>query len=259
MTKKLMKKAKQKGQILLITVMLLATAITVVMTIAFTSTTETQMTKLEEESQKALAAAEAALEAAIQAKATVALSSLPAFDGTGITGQADVIERGGDEFVTPLLQRGEQYMFYLTDYDQETNTFSNPWSGGNLELFVQTEGESTCPALELTFIADTTNALTRHVANSCDTIFSYPDTTLTPTGETVKGVEFGYKTILSGISLQKILLVRVVNSPSRLGFKGAALKPQGRTISSEAKTTSGVTKKIELFQSYPQIPADFFV
>ena len=48
----------EKGQVLLITIMLLAAAVTVVMTIAFNSTTETQITKLEEDSQKALSAAE---------------------------------------------------------------------------------------------------------------------------------------------------------------------------------------------------------
>jgi len=63
-----MKQNREKGQVLLITIMLLAAAITVVMTIAFTATTETQITKLEEDSQKAMAAAEAALEAAIQQK-----------------------------------------------------------------------------------------------------------------------------------------------------------------------------------------------
>ena len=76
--------------------MLFAAAVTVVMTIAFNSTTETQITKLEEDSQKAMAAAEAALEAAIQQKSgTVALNTLPAFAGSNITGQANVVEMGG--------------------------------------------------------------------------------------------------------------------------------------------------------------------
>ena len=90
------RKYHERGQVLLITIMLLAAAVTVVMTIAFNSTTETQITKLEEDSQKAMAAAEAALEAAIQQKSgTVALSSLPAFTGSNITGQANVVETGG--------------------------------------------------------------------------------------------------------------------------------------------------------------------
>ena len=56
----------QKGQILLITVMLLATVMTIVLSVSFKSVTDTQVTKLEEESQKALAAAESAIEVALK-------------------------------------------------------------------------------------------------------------------------------------------------------------------------------------------------
>jgi hypothetical protein len=43
----------KKGQVLLIVVMLLATALTVALTSTYQSVTETQLTKLEEENQKA--------------------------------------------------------------------------------------------------------------------------------------------------------------------------------------------------------------
>ena len=60
----------KRGQILLITVMLLATVMTIVLSVSFKSVTETQITKLEEESQKALAAAEAAIEVALKNNST---------------------------------------------------------------------------------------------------------------------------------------------------------------------------------------------
>src|SRR3972149_10455999 len=81
-----MKNAKRRGQILLITVMVLATIMTVVLSISFQSITETQVSKLEEESQKALAAAEAAIEASLKEGTNViigegALSGLARFSG----------------------------------------------------------------------------------------------------------------------------------------------------------------------------------
>ena len=82
-------KRNQRGQILLITVMLLAAAITVAMTIAFNSTTDTQVTKLEEDSQKALSAAEAALESAVRQRiinSTVTLGTGDLSMFKGITG-----------------------------------------------------------------------------------------------------------------------------------------------------------------------------
>ena len=68
----------QKGQILLITIMLVATVLTVVLAVTFKSTSETQITKLEEQSQKALTAAEAGIEAALQQESgSVSIGSLP--------------------------------------------------------------------------------------------------------------------------------------------------------------------------------------
>jgi hypothetical protein len=48
--------------------------------------------------------------------------------------------------------------------------------------------------------------------------------------------------------------------PYRIPYRRFNAVPfAGRVITSEAKTSTGVTKKIELFQSNPQIPSDFFV
>jgi hypothetical protein len=260
----------QKGQILLITVMLLAAAVTVVMTIAFNSTTETQITKMEEDSQKALSAAEAALEAAIQKKGQVLLSELPTFNNTGISGEATIVEMGGNEFVTPLLQRDEQYTFYLVNYNELPNPVipplpaPNPYWSGDLIMYLKSETPATCPALELTFI-DSANTVTKGLIDPCNVIPGGATNRITTTtGSAVKGVQFAYKTtatgtMLQGISLKKLVFVRVLNESTRIGFTGTNLKSQGRVITSEAKTQTGVTKKIELFQSYPQIPSDYFV
>ncbi|MBI1862574.1 hypothetical protein HYS00_00470, partial [Candidatus Microgenomates bacterium] len=63
-----MKSTKESGQILLITLLVMATIVTVVFTVSFTSRTTTQTTKLEEENQKALAAAEASIQVALKKK-----------------------------------------------------------------------------------------------------------------------------------------------------------------------------------------------
>lgn len=268
----------QQGQILLITVMLLAAAVTVVMTIAFNSTTETQITRLEEDSQKALSAAESALEAAVQQKTgTVAINTLPAFAGTNITGQAEVIEMSGYEFVTPLLQRDEQYTFYMAGYDYEANTWAESWpvpyaATGDITVYLQTEqdaGGCPGPALELTFIDAANNTNRKAIIDPCGVIDSTDGQPEVPTaaGGSLKNVNFDYKTTgtgtaLTGISGMKVMMVRVLNMATRVGFQTSVSTPfksQGRVVSSEAKTQSGVTKKIELFQSNPQIPADFFV
>ena len=74
------------GQILLITVMLLATVMTIVLSVSFKSATDTQITKLEEESQKALVAAESAIEVALKNNSTAILGPEGSADLSSITG-----------------------------------------------------------------------------------------------------------------------------------------------------------------------------
>src|SRR3990167_1007022 len=96
----------KRGQILLITVMLLATVMTIILSVSFKSITETQVTKLEEESQKALAAAEAAVETAIKENQNITFG--PGIEGslssiTGFSGSATIESLTSKTFTTPNL------------------------------------------------------------------------------------------------------------------------------------------------------------
>ena len=165
----------QKGQILLITIMLVATILTVVLAVTFRSTTETQLTQLEEESQKALSAAEAGVEAVLQQSigSSVSIASLPNIAGTGFSGQATVGSITGPTFVAPLLQKDQQYTFYLSDYPG----FANPLNG-SLDLYFMSE--SSCPSLELTLITPT-NSVARRLIDPCNNI-KKPSEDLAATG-----------------------------------------------------------------------------
>ena len=159
----------QKGQILLITIMLVATVLTVVLAVTFKSTSETQITKLEEQSQKALTAAEAGIEAALQQESgSVSIGSLPGFSGSGFSGQASVESITDSKFVSPLLLRDQQYTFYLADYPSFATFLS-----GYLAVYFQSEVE--CPALELTFLGSPGSG------SSTPTLTPTPTRTPTPT------------------------------------------------------------------------------
>ena len=257
---------KRKGQVLLIAVMLLATIITVVMTVAFNSTTETQIARLEIDSQKALAAAEAGIDAVIKqsiASGVAKIEDLGQFKAQGITGSAQVIGVSQPYFITPLLQKDEQYTFYLSDYPG----FGNPWSG-NINIYLVSES-GQCPSIEVTIINNTYKQ-EKFVYNTCSspgTIINA--TTLTTEMTTViDSVSFSYKTTdLIPISNGLVAFVKVLGGRTKLGFQGydndgltpKILPIQGKTVESEARTTSGVVKKVQLFQSFPQIPSSFFM
>ena len=248
----------KKGQVLLIVVMLLATALTLALTASYQSITETQLTKLEEENQKALAAAEAGIEKALQSKQEGSFISLGLSNLSGIdTSQSsvEISDQGSTTFITPLLQKDEQYTFYLADYDYPN--FNSYWTG-SLNIYLMTE--TLCPSLELTQIKND-NSLVRNIVDPCNQITSNNLKLETTSGEPLGGVNFTYK-LSSNLSISdtKLLIVRVLFAPTKIGFQGSTNFPlQGSTIISTAKTQSGVEKKVQLFQSYPQIPAEFFV
>lgn len=256
----------KRGQVLLVIIMLLATALTIALAVSFKSTTDTQLSKLEEESQRALAAAEAGIEAAIR-EGNIDLATLNL--GSDITGNATVdTVTSKKEFVTPLLQKDEQYTFYLTDYDKDTGAFTGSYNGGTITIYF---GQGNCPALELTVVNAAGTSLTRYMVKPGCANFIQGNSSLTvsATGanDLVDGVDLDYKADIDNATLANgnLLFVRVLASSSLstpIGFKvtGAnSLRVQGSTITSEATTATGVTKRVRLFQSYPQIPAEFFV
>lgn len=245
----------RRGQVLLIVMMLLATLITVVVTIVFNSTTETQIAKLEEDSQKALSAAEAGIESIIKESAgtTIPLTSLGDFAAQGITGNAQVLAVEKATYVSPVTQQDEQFTFYLSEYP----TLANPWTGALSVYFLSETGQ--CPSVEILVVTNTYSQQ-RFAFNTCSTIVE--NAALASNISTqIEETAFGWKTptplsITNGI----VAFITVRGGKTRLGFKdenGGMLPSQGKLVESEARTQTGVVKKVQLFQTHPQIPSHF--
>jgi uncharacterized protein (UPF0333 family) len=246
----------RKGQVLLIAVMLLATVITVVMTITFNSTSETKVAKLQEDSQKALAAAQAGIEAALQQGTTVPIASLGQFNAQGITGNAEVKSVSAPYFISPLLQKDEQYSYYLADYPALTTG----WTGSLNISFVSEAGQ--CPSLEVMVIT-IAGAIQRYAYNTCAplTINNVDSNATIQTPLTLEGSTFQWRTRDPiAVADGSMMFIKVLGGRTKLGIQNVIpnnLPSQGKTIESEARTQSGVVKKVQLFQSFPQVPASF--
>lgn len=262
----LIKSVKSEGgQVLLVLVMLLATTITIVLTSSFSSTTNTKTAKLEEESQKALAAAEAGIDQALLQGSDADISTItgvPGFQGT-----ANISEVNASNFTSPLLQKDEEYTFYLSAYNTATNAFSSPYTG--IVTLYYANGSTSCVAgaLEITLIYDTSpNYKVKRFISDVGNLYggSVVDNIGVNSGGTVDGTTYNCHT--NGINMAsypnaKLLIIKSLLISTKIGISGnVALPAQGRTVVSEARSpNTGVTKKVQLFQSYPQIPSDFFV
>ena len=250
----------KKGQILLITVMLLATVMTIVLSVSFKSVTDTQVTKLEEESQKALAAAESAIEVALKDNATATIGSGSLTSITGFSGSATIESLAETTFITSTIPKDGSYTFYLGEYHLDTKAIDAPLNSQNITVcFTGT----TKPAIEITLIK--TSGVKKYVVDpdhdqSGRIVNALASSSCTPNSN------YSFSTTIPSADIDansKFLLVRVLYASTKLLFHGDSdldLPVQGRTVSSQAtsSTSTGVSKKVVLFQSYPQIPAEFF-
>lgn len=270
------------GQALIMIVLVIALVLTVIAASSYKMTVETQSSKLQEESVRALAAADSGIEVGLRL-ANVNLAAgdqthrfsdqsldLPGIDAE--KSQILITNTPNDAFVSPIVLKDDQFAFYTSDYPSFTNSYA-----GDLNIYFTNLGLANCgsdvidrttPALELTFVygVGATNNIARTIAEPCfvgkiisgdsglivSAIGPYP----------VSGVNFDYR--ISPINTGaypnlKMIIVRSLFSNTRLGFVGSALPVQGKNIEARAFSISGPSKIVTIFQSLPQIPADLYV
>jgi type II secretory pathway pseudopilin PulG len=256
---KIRKNNQESGQILLIIVMLLSVVITVVLAVSFTSRSESQITKLEEENQKALDAAEAGVESALKKGGTVIFGQGELSSIAGYQGQATVQQlTSGTVFTTPLTQKDDQYTFYLGAYSPGPPATFGASTANNIRICFGSSGGN--PAIEVTLLRNNAGTpVKRYVIDPGGRIAN----SLGASGGCPSAAGYANNYIIPGADIStdsRFMVVRVLYAPTYLTFSsGAQLPSQGTLVNSTVTSaTSGVTKKLQLFQSYPQIPTEFF-
>ena len=163
----------KRGQSLLVIVLLISVVFTLVATASYRFTTETQTSKLQEESVRTLAAADSGIERGLQIAASQASYSqnfTQAFLGTNVTldginktaSTIDIAKTQERTFVTSTIDKDEQYLFYLYDYPSGTNYYRNN--------FKQMSQSATCPVrglivIRIITIRRTSNGVRKPVFN----------------------------------------------------------------------------------------------
>ncbi len=262
----------ESGQSLLVIVLLISVVFTLIATASYRLTTETQSTRLQEESIKTLAAADSGVERGIQyatdnAETTGAVTFsdlgmvLPGINPTAST--LNITASTGPDFLSPLITKDDQFTFYLYKYPNGTTSLTQ-----NVNVHF---ADSLCPnvngpALEITLIYGASGTgIYRWLADPCNILGGSGELPVTSGTYVFSPTTLRYRVTVPistyASSQPKLLLVRTLGRATNIGFTIASgqLYAQGQNIRSEAVSTNGVTKIVTLFKSYPQIPADFFV
>ena len=258
----------QRGQILLIVVLVMVTALTIGLSVAARSITNTRTSQEAQNSEKAFSAAEAGVEQSLTNSNNVSGSftnnSTYKTTVTTISGISFPLNNG-----SPIL-KDDSLDLWLSTYPG----YTNPWSG-NITLYwgqpsdscTNAETTGTLAALELVVLSGTkaTPQVTRYALDPCSQrSLSNKFEFITPGGGTVGSVAYPYKktiTVTSGLFVRIIPLY----GTTVIGVKGcdasdtncAALPSQGTVI--EAVGTSDTTqRKLVSYRHYPKLPTELF-
>lgn len=262
------KQFDNRGQVLLIVVVTMIVALTAGLTIASRTITNLQLSKQNEESQRAFQAASAGIE-----------KFLNAATGTEGTGELDTAS-----FATTVLpQNTNEYLLnngaaidqdrgmdiwlsshpdFSAQYNGTFTLYFGTGTGTQAQNCTDSSGKNVMPALEVVMLEGTVTAPTfeKYVYDPCGSRrssnnFSAGNTTTT----TISGSPFQANT--GAITVTNGLVAKVIPlyNSAIVGVRWSAATPpvQGKLLESTGK--SGETqRKIVYFESLPQIPIEVF-
>ncbi len=263
-----MNKRYQEGQILLIVVLVMVTALTVSLSVAARSITNIRTSQDAASSEKAFSAAEAGIEKAL----TNSQSSTGTFVNN-TSYKTTVATVAGREFPlnngAPVLKDAAADV-WLSTYP----TYATPWTGDLTfywgtasDVCNQNEAVNTLAALEIIVLSGTTAnpQIQQYGVDPCsgrslNNKFQY----IAPGGGTIAGRAYQFR---KTIAINNGLYTRVIPlyAPAMIAVKGCnfantncnTLPSQGSVIQSVG-VSSNTKRKIITYRYYPQLPAELF-
>lgn len=256
----------QKGQALLIVVLVMVVALTVGLSIASKTITNLRTSTEEANSQKALAAAEAGIEQAIKSNQIGNNVASGTFSDTKASYQTNVVGVSGTSFLVnggnPVVQDNGADL-WLSAYSSDPNQiFSNPWSGTITIAWGGSANPCNEAALEVIIISGANKqsaSSKRYTFDACSgRVSSNHFTQISPNQTTILGKNFFYQT--TPISISSGFLGRIIPlySNSMVGVVGNSALPSQGTVITSTGTAGSTTRKVNVFQGYPEIPSEYF-
>ena len=287
-------KNNQSGQALLIMILVAVVGLTVAITTGFRGSTNVKLSSEEQESQRALAAAEAGIEKALRVPTPVAIaerlsneSFIKQVQITPVDGY-EVLVNGGN-----IVNQDDGADIWLTKYDDgigspppdyaAANAGNPPFAPSNFAIYwgdplenCSVAGQEPA-AIEVIVINGPLGSSTasRFVYDPCgrpNNLNTNVDTTAS--SYTILGRTFKYRTKTSGVDSIVItngIIARVIPlykstkmaistcAPAGCGGAPVAdrLPSQGQIIESVGQA-GGTQRKLSVFQAFPKLPSEFF-
>jgi len=257
-------KEYQRGQILLIVVLIMVTALTVGLSVAARSVTNTRTAEDSASSEKAFSAAEAGVEQSLTSNNT----SNDSFSNNS-SYKTTVVNLSGTEFQlssgSPVL-KDDSTDLWLSNYPG----YTNQW-GGNFTIYwgktsdncTQSETTNTMAALEVMVLTGTpaNPHLTRYLFDPCANRQAKNNfTNIAPGAYTVAGGTYAYKsstiTVAAGSGL--VVSITPLYAPTIMAVQDSGGIPSQGTVIQSTGSSGGTQREIQTYRYYPKIPAEVF-
>ena len=272
----------QRGQALLIVVLVMAVALTIGLAVVSRSITDIKISRQEEESARVFSVAEAGIEEALKLGSG---TSGTIGEGEALIGYtvSETGQGGGTEFVFPAINAGDTQTVWLVEHDNDGNlTETGRYTGNTIDLYWGNEGQAadqaTTPALEATVIyKDGSNyKIKRGAYDPYDGVDSSRNANGFDDADSAGGYSVGVKTFQfrkTGFTLPALTLIpyalrlKLIYNNDQAQILGVAdnnadgaqnFPSQGKCYESTASlSTSGITRKVQQCQFHKTPPGIF--
>lgn len=288
-------KTSSYGQALVIILLVMATALTIALSVVSRSITDVKVAEREEEAARAFSAAEAGIEQALITESSVGSTSLPG--GALFSANVTTLAEGGKNFFHPQTFRaGEVGTIWFLARDGTTGDFictaEKPcYTGNSIQVCWGTPGtppdQATTPAVEVNIyyaldpagviagdyssVRVARGAYDGNLARRSDNSFTSPDSTCVISGNSyeysknldfpVFGIPGASYTTEGGLIALRVRYIYNTDQghplAANVDFPGNGTLPsQGQRVVSEGKVDD-VTRKIEVYKLHSDLPPIF--
>ncbi|MCL5439267.1 MAG: pilus assembly PilX N-terminal domain-containing protein [Patescibacteria group bacterium] len=258
-----MQKSFERGQTLLIVVLIMVVSLTVGLAVASRSIVNLRTSTEEENSQRAFSAAEAGVEQLL--KPTSGVDTAQGNLQNKATFNAKITDVKGTSFLVNSsnpIAKDDGVDIWLTSHNSDDSLdYSSRWAGDLTVFWGSSQDACSNAAVEFILLSGQNAAsakTTRYTFEPCaarrvQNHFQAPEA-----GGTIGDKNFRYSKKINGMTDGIIVRVVPIYQSTPVGILGSvALPSQGNMINSTG--SSGTTsRKITYFQGYPELPSELF-
>lgn len=271
-----MEQSSQKGQIILVVILVMVVGLTIGLAVASRSITNLRITTDEKNSQAALSGAEAGIEQAVKKQVTCPsgkCTAVQSSSGSSVSysttvdfqrGSAQTLVRGGQ-----FVAKNEGADIWLVDHNADGSpNYSSGWSSlsnQTLSIFFGTNATDCAnPALEIIVLSNfPAPVTTRYVYDPCPARraannFATPTLIVSAIPSSISSTPLTLRYRVQLI-INQGLIARLVPlyGNAQIGFSGPNLPSQGKIYESTG-SADGTKRKVTVYEPWPNLSTEFF-